>query len=496
MDFLQLEEKLSSYGTGGYYLVESFLIKLLQAEAQAKKQDFVHSSGSNIATFDAFAPNGFGDIHGPVSIEIVRALSTNRVIKEANRFSSATKEASTSLLLISLTKYSHNLVPFIKKNFPAAASVYLWGPSEIQSLIDRHPTTASNLAENLFSNRFRVALESNAEDWKTQREGVINAVRDQYKSGRFSMFLGAGVSSSAGLPDWDTLLNSLFVSMLTEDVAGTKNTDSEQISSIVKRLRQIDGPSALMLARYIRKGITTDSPTEQGKFIAAVTTQLYGLRNKKYSISSQLIKAIANLCAPSRTGAKMRAVLTYNFDDLLEREVKSRGLSYRSIFEELDLPSPEELPIYHVHGFLPEDRSEYENINKATLVFSEEGYHQIYRESYHWSNLIQLNSLKETSCLMVGLSLTDPNLRRLLEISAKSIDKPKHFAFMKRITYESFSMDGEKSVVRAPTTTVRRFLDRHHKLNEEVLRELGVNIIWYENYDEIPTILQQIGKGV
>lgn len=496
MEFLQLEEKLSSYGTGGYYLVESFLIKLLQAEAKVRKQDLIHSSSSNIATFDAFAPNGFGDIQGPVSIEIVRSLNPQRIFKEADRYSSAVKEANTSLLLISLTRYSENINPFVVKHFPATASVHLWGPSEIQSLIDKHPTIAKNLAENLFSNRFRVALESNAEDWKTQREGVINAVREQYKSGRFSMFLGAGVSSSAGLPDWDTLLNSLFVSMLTEDVSGTKNADSEQISSIVKRLRQIDGPSALMLARYIRKGITTDSPTEQGKFIDAVTTQLYGLRNKKYSISSQLIKAITNLCAPSRTGAKMRAVLTYNFDDLLEREIRSRGLSYRSIFEELDLPSPEELPIYHVHGFLPEYRSEYQNIHKATLVFSEEGYHQIYREAYHWSNLIQLNSLKETSCLMVGLSLTDPNLRRLLEISAKSIDKPKHFAFMRRIGYENFLTDGEKSVVRAPVATVRRFLDRHHKLNEEVLRELGVNIVWYESYDEIPTILQQIGKGV
>lgn len=496
MDFLQLEEKLASYGSGGYYLIESFLIKLLQAEARFRRQDFVHSSGSNIATFDAFAPMGFGDIPGPVSIEIVRTLSPNRVIKEASRYASVAKEANATLLIISLTKFSESILPFIAKHFPVAAKVHLWGPSEIQLLIDRHTETAEKLAENLFSNRFQVALESNADDWQKQRESVVSAVRDQYKSGRFSMFLGAGVSSSAGLPDWDTLLNSLFVSMLTDGAPNAKLADAEQISSIVKRLRQLDGPSALMLARYIRKGITTDSPAEQGKFIDAVTTQLYGLRNKKHSISSSLIKSIASLCAPSRTGAKVRSVLTYNFDDLLEREIKSRGLSYRSIFEELDLPSPEELPIYHVHGFLPEDRSEYENINKATLVFSEEGYHQIYREAYHWSNLIQLNSLKETSCLMVGLSLTDPNLRRLLEISAKSIDKPKHFAFMKRITYESFSTDGEKSVVRAPAGTVRRFLDRHHKLNEEVLRELGVNIIWYENYDEIPSILQQIGKGV
>ena len=97
---------------------------------------------------------------------------------------------------------------------------------------------------------------------------------------------------------------------------------------------------------------------------------------------------------------------------------------------------------------------------------------------------------------MVGLSLTDPNLRRLLEISAKSIDKSKHFAFMKRITYKNFSTEGEKSVVRAPSGVVKRFLDRHHKLNEGVLRELGVNVIWYEQYDEIPTLLQSISKGV
>ncbi|PWB15638.1 SIR2 family protein [Comamonas sp. JNW] len=494
MNYLELEEKISSQGPRGYYLLKSFLIKLLQEEAKSKSQEIIHNAGSDVAAYDAVAPNGFGDISGHVSIEIARVISLARILTETKKISPFDTGKDSSFLLISLTNIDSNARLMLKLNFRQSSRCHFWGPNEIQSLIDRHTETASKLAENLFLNRFKVTIESNVEDWRQQRDEVVNAVRDEYKSGRFSIFLGAGVSSSAGLPDWDTLLNSLFVSMLTDDEANSKSTDSEHISSIVKRLRQIDGPSSLTLARYIRKGITTDSSVEQEKFINAVTKQLYGLRNKKYSLSSSLIKSIINLCTPSRTGAKVKCVLTYNFDDLLEREASAHGISFKPIFEELDLPNAEELPIYHVHGFLPEDRSIYTNIQKATLVFSEEGYHKIYQDAYHWSNLVQLNNLKESSCLMIGLSLTDPNLRRLLEISAKSIDKSKHFAFIKRITFDKFSNEDGKPVVRAPNQTVKRFLERHHKLNEEIMRELGVNIIWYEEYDEITTILQKIGK--
>lgn len=202
-----------------------------------------------------------------------------------------------------------------------------------------------------------------------------------------------------------------------------------------------------------------------------------------------------DLCAPSRTGAKVAAILTYNFDDLIERELSARNLAHKSIFEDVDLARPEELPVYHVHGFLPESRDEYPNIHKSTLVFSEEGYHQIYRDAYHWSNLVQLSSLRETCCLMIGLSLTDPNLRRLLEIAAKSNDKPKHFAFLRRVSFDEFMKVDGKNVVSASKTMVEKFLDRHHKLNEQVLLELGVNLVWYENHDEIPALLKEVIRG-
>jgi hypothetical protein len=100
----------------------------------------------------------------------------------------------------------------------------------------------------------------------------------------------------------------------------------------------------------------------------------------------------------------------------VERDLATKGALHKSIYTESEVYDPDELPIYHVHGFLPEDDSKYNDLDKSTLVFSEEGYHHIYTDAYHWSNLVQLNSFRENNCLMIGLSMTDPNLRRLLDI--------------------------------------------------------------------------------
>ena len=496
MNLASLEERLADYGSQGYFLLEAFVLQLLKVEAESNGQVVFTDQSSPHSPMDAYAPKGFGQIQHPLSIEVTRTLTPKKlesILKTHSNYRRSEEEGILIVALRQLAKESDYVKHLTQK---AAGRLIIWGESELEQLIEKHSQAADKLASKLFSLRLQMAVSRNPEDWKEKRNQVVLEVSESYRSGRFSLVLGAGVSSSAGLPDWDTLLNSLFVSMLTDEDLSDKSHDNEHVASIVKRLRQIDGPSALMLARYIRKGLSAGSEKEQKEFIQAVTTRLYSLRNKQYSLSSPLIKEIASLCTPTRTGAKVRSVITYNFDDLMERELEARNLSIRSIFEEVELAAPEELPIYHVHGFLPENRTHYSNLDRSTLVFSEEGYHQIYSEAYHWSNLVQLASLKETTCLMVGLSLTDPNLRRLLEIAAKSTDRPKHFAFLPRVSLEKFTKYDGKNVVRAPTGVSKRFLDRHHSLNEEVMRELGVNVIWYESYDEIPKILHSIGKGI
>ena len=58
---------------------------------------------------------------------------------------------------------------------------------------------------------------------------------------------------------------------------------------------------------------------------------------------------------------------------------------------------------------------------------------------------------------------------------------------------KNFQRTVKKNVLRASAQTVKIFLERHHKLNEEVMKELGVTVIWYEDYAEIPLILKSLG---
>ena len=372
--------------------------------------------------------------------------------------------------------------------------VVIWGPSDLNRVASKHRKVVNEIAKNLFALRLSSAISKPIRDWKQEREEVIDNLKSCYKKGQFSLFLGAGVSSSAGMPDWNTLLNSLFVTYLTQEFDGDLAMGDKDISDLVTRLNSIDEPSALMAARYLRKGLSK-SDGEAKDFIDAVTKNLYKLRNTKFPIDSELIKSIASMCLPRRTGAKVKSVVTYNFDDLLERQLSSNSILHRCIYTDNESYDPDELPVYHVHGFLPEDRKSYDGLNNSTLVFSEEGYHQIYSDSYHWSNLVQLNSFRESNCLMVGLSMTDPNLRRLLDISSKNIERSKHFAFMKRLSANEFcyeTVSGKKSKVIDNTESAEKFLERHHTLNEELMKELGVTIVWYENYDDIPEIIETV----
>lgn len=501
-----INEILSSFEGDGqpiYYSFETFVLNLLKFHVENQGKRFIAING-NRGIGDGLAEDGFDNFEGRTVIEIKYGLDRYplRIMIDQLMFRLTKSEKSfefANLLIVNHRQVSDKYASRIKEELSGLnpnIRVSIWGPEELSKIVNKHKKQANIIANNLFSLRLENAVTKEIGDWEKERDERVQTLLECYEKGQFSLFLGAGVSSSAGLPNWNTLLNSLFVSYLTKEFNNNTNILDSDINQIVSRLNEIDEPSALMAARYLRKGLSKQ-PSEFIEFTRTITDNLYNLRNKENSEASKLIVSIANLCMPRRTGAKVRSVITYNFDDLIERQLASQSIRHHSIYADNDAYDPEELPIYHVHGFLPENAKKYEGLEKSTLVFSEEGYHLIYTEAYHWSNLVQLSNLRQNNCIMIGLSMTDPNLRRLLDISARSLDRPKHFAFMRRITIEGFAYskpDVEKNHTQLIDNikAAEQFLNRHHKLNEEIMKELGVSIIWFNDFDEIPEILVKI----
>ncbi|SEB14145.1 hypothetical protein [Bacillus nitratireducens] len=148
---------------------------------------------------------------------------------------------------------------------------------------------------------------------------------------------------SANLPAWSKLVQQLYFKALNEN--GVQMFDIDKQSDAYWKLTSHLGEMNLLIrTRYAKSLIKSD-------FLANVREHLY--KNSKGS--SQLLKEIANLCVPNtKELSGVKSVITYNFDDLLEKHIEILKGEYTSIWKEGQSQGQGCLPIYHVHGFLPQ----------------------------------------------------------------------------------------------------------------------------------------------
>ena len=297
-------------------------------------------------------------------------------------------------------------------------------------------------------------------DWRNDRDHTMEHAKVSIAENNFSLFLGAGVSMSANLPCWWNLL----AGMINRCKQGIfKEADLDQLTKVCCN-------SSIVMGRFIR--MMMESKSNEEEFYQCLHEALY---NGVDSYSSPLITEICHLIQFKRQQAQ--SIITYNFDDVMERALKSCGIGNYSIFGQ---NQPQQLfPIYHVHGFVPFENKE--NI-KSLPVLSEEEYHRVYANSYNWSNVEQIHALSRTTCIFIGLSMTDPNLRRLLDIANKDSEAdPRHFVFLPCI--DSF---GKNKAAEVKNNEAMR-------IQKEMFEELGLRVVWYKGHnDELPKFIKAL----
>ena len=302
---------------------------------------------------------------------------------------------------------------------------------------------------------------------------------DAYNQDGISLVLGAGVSTSCGLPSWTELLLRLHASTL----ANLNATDVDKLTTAYLRAVGDEGP--LVSARMAQ------SKQSDQDFIERVRSTLYTACTTQSDLLTEIAKA-TNLCE-GKKGVK--GIITYNYDSLLEEALTRIGRAYDRR-DRRDRGSNKGVPLRHVHGFLERSANPDE-----WIVLSEKQYHDEYSNPYAWSNIVQLNAFRETTCLFIGLSMTDPNLRRLLEDSQKTVT-PQHYAFLRRTNVHELQskLDLSWGNRGQPPAEKKTQLSERLKLlcgladssRSSTLNELCVEVIWYDEHANLPTLLERL----
>ncbi|MDQ0919167.1 SIR2 family protein [Paenibacillus sp. V4I5] len=486
--------------SSSYAMIETLIFKVLSKYCEDDNKELITNymlksvASKSMFEFDAYAPNGINDYVGATVFEIKAYRNKSMFLRrfhefyyrliKAIKYSELNIKNLIFITTLELTEEEKSNI-FIQLEKDSEINIDLWDSNYLQSMFDKYPDVVSktieNISELILNNHVFEGINKEESYYnESQRDKLIDNLRNCFFDDELVLFLGAGVSRDAKIPMWDNLVSDLLVSLLSNKLKEFNiNLSDYERDYIIQELKDSNGNSPLLIARYIRKGL-------QELFNETLTQILY----KTCVNESKLLTAITKLCKPVRNGVGIRGVVNYNFDDLIEYNFEKHDISHRAIFREGDIPTKDELGVCHVHGFLPRDGKNYTNLAKSLLVFSEEGYHNLMLDPYSWSNLIQLNYLRENTCLFIGLSLTDPNLRRLLDIASRKQESDicKHYAILRRELYHKKDSNHSNINLR----NIQKFDTVNQKLQEEYYKELGLNVIWVDDYNEIPSILEKI----
>jgi hypothetical protein len=248
------------------------------------------------------------------------------------------------------------------------------------------------------------------------------------RKNKLSIFLGAGISVSCGLPDWDSLLDT-FKSIIENN--GTHIHESDDIANVARKLLG-------------------------DRFNTVVADCLYG----------HGLQVSESALAVAHSGVK--SIVCFNFDDILEEIFQAECIKHSIVLngDKFNLNN-DHTTIFHPHGFLGRFDSEGEQKN-SNIILSKSDYDCLYLDHYCLTNLIQLSMLMTKTVLFVGMSMTDPNIIRLLKEARKIGVLNWHYALIKQVSHEKSISETER------------------------LRSIGVDPVWYKEFSDIPRILKQL----
>lgn len=244
---------------------------------------------------------------------------------------------------------------------------------------------------------------SDAARWEDE-DSLKNFLAEQLYYGRLSLVLGAGASIGFGFPNWDDLVTRAFVIAGVTYPSGKNNEDAAE--DLLTGYCQNDD---ILFANLIRRALY------QGCDISLAHIR-----------QNDLLAAIGAIVMSSRRG-NVSKVISYNFEELLELYLNYYGFDVNSVPIVPAWALRSDVTIYHPHGFLPSNESE--ELTRG-IVFAQIHYDRIVGKLTEVWRQMQIDIFRSTTCLFIGLSGNDANLRNMLaEVKDSHVSRQSNIPF-------------------------------------------------------------------
>jgi hypothetical protein len=338
-------------------------------------------------------------------------------------------------------------------------------------------------------------------------------LRRAFRQRELVLFLGAGISIPYGIPSW----KNLVLELLFEQAQGTRKLGSlwpHYRRAVASWMTDYFDYDPLVLARMVERDLRSRASqraqrSADGKdpFLERLRKHLYASYTKPRERTT--LDAIADLIAGGNARGGVDAVVTFNFDDLLERALGRRGVAVQSVASG-DRQAGAGVKVIHAHGYLP--RAGY--LSRRDIVFTEPDYHHLTESVFHWGLSEIVERLRKNTVLFIGLSMVDPSLRRLLDASRNS-KIPPHWQIQRRHDIRDHEMaeamaeverrarryatllGSGRDEMKTPSAledSIRAALGQADSYDREVFEGMGVKTIWVNGFAEIADIVTAIAR--
>ena len=371
--------------------------------------------------------------------------------------------------------------------------------------------------------KVREILFANAE--RENRE-VWNELCTKLQTELWMLCLGAGISISAGLPDWHKLLAKIIGHILSMEIPEEYRNEKLIFKKIGDALaggyKEIfSGMNVLEVAEYARNYVYEDLDENSDRvnwfmnfFIQEACWTDVELNKENTEIINSTLGAVARLMKSDRD-ALIHNAITYNYDNLLETYLRNicacRRDQVHSITKEDAIRDFEikDWNIYHVHGRIPVIEHPDETMSKS-VILTESDYYKEEQVNYSWTNTIQSYAIVRANLIFIGFSGADYNFRRIIKYVGQDDIKPREryiFFSVDDIVWAVFQkeLEGKKDKKAYLDECIRQmnepgnekysfeklYINYMVRAQTQYWKNHGLKVIW-SSHEELPDDLDRL----